>query len=65
MTGPLLFIAADSRECAPWVSHWTSVRDPALPVHWSRAGKWKDRDVLAIAHKVMRKRASETTVAAE
>ena len=45
----LLFIAADPRECTGWVSHWEAVRPVSLPVNWARAGRWKGRDVMAIA----------------
>ena len=47
---PLLFIAADPRECLDWIAHWDHVRPLALPVHWARSGKWKGRDVIAIAN---------------
>ena len=50
MTAPLLFIAADPRECIDWIAHWDDVRPVALPVHWARAGKWRGRDVIAIAN---------------
>jgi len=50
MTAPLLFIAAEPRECAPWVRHWDESHTPALPVYWVRAGKWKGREVMAIAN---------------
>jgi adenosylhomocysteine nucleosidase len=46
----ILFIAAEPRECAPWVGHWDSVRALSLPVHWARAGKWKGADMIAIAN---------------
>jgi nucleoside phosphorylase len=45
----LLFIAADPRECTGWVSHWEAVHPVSLPVNWARAGRWKGRDVMAIA----------------
>jgi nucleoside phosphorylase len=50
MTNSLLFIAADPRECAGMISHWEQVRPLELPVHWARAGRWKGRDVIAIAN---------------
>jgi adenosylhomocysteine nucleosidase len=50
MTAPLIFIAADARECADWVGYWSEVRDPHLPVHWSRAGNWQGRPMLALAN---------------
>ncbi len=48
--GPLLFVAADPRECAGFISHWEDVRAVPLPVNWARAGRWKGRDVIAIAN---------------
>jgi adenosylhomocysteine nucleosidase len=47
---PLLFIAADPRECIDWIAHRDSVRPLSLPVHWARAGKWQGRHVIAIAN---------------
>ncbi len=47
---PLLFLAADPRECKPFVTHWTGVEPVAMPVHWARRGTWKSRPVLAIAN---------------
>jgi hypothetical protein len=46
----ILFVAAEPRECEPWVGHWNSVHPANLPVHWSRAGIWKGREVMAIAN---------------
>jgi adenosylhomocysteine nucleosidase len=45
----LLFVAADPRECAGWVSHWEAVRPVSVPVNWARTGRWKGHDVMAIA----------------
>ena len=45
----LLFVAADPRECIAWVSHWEGAHAVSLPVNWARAGRWKGRDVMAIA----------------
>lgn len=45
----LLFVAADPRECTGWISHWEAVRSVSMPVNWARAGRWKGRDVMAIA----------------
>lgn len=45
----LLFVAADPRECAGWVSHWEGVQPVSLPVNWARTGRWKGHDVMAIA----------------
>ncbi|MGD1068615.1 MAG: hypothetical protein ABSB15_00615 [Bryobacteraceae bacterium] len=50
MTAPVVFIAADPRECQAWVDRWEQVRPVALPVHWARAGRWQGRDVLAVAN---------------
>jgi adenosylhomocysteine nucleosidase len=50
MTGPLLFVAADPRECAAWVRHWDESHPVALPVHWAQAGTWKGREVIAVAN---------------
>ncbi len=46
----ILFVAAEPRECAPWVARWDGVHPLPLPVHWARAGKWKGADVVAIAN---------------
>ena len=46
----LLFVAADPRECAGLVSHWQGVNRIELPVNWARSGRWKGRDVMAIAN---------------
>ncbi|HVW83336.1 MAG TPA: hypothetical protein VHB50_01580 [Bryobacteraceae bacterium] len=64
MTRPLLFIAADPRECGPWVSRWEESRPVDLPVHWARAGKWRGRDVLAIANGAGAERARAAVAAA-
>lgn len=50
MSLPLLFVAADRRECEPWVARWDSSQPAPLPVHWARAGRWRGREVLAIAN---------------
>jgi adenosylhomocysteine nucleosidase len=47
---PLLFIAADPRECSALLTHWQDSRPLQLPVNWARAGHWKGREVLAIAN---------------
>ena len=46
----MVFVAAEPRECEPWLAHWTGVRPAGLSVHWARAGKWNGADVLAIAN---------------
>jgi adenosylhomocysteine nucleosidase len=61
---PLLFVAADRRECAPWVKHWDESRPVSLPVHWARAGKWKGRPVMAIANGAGAPRATAAIAAA-
>jgi uridine phosphorylase len=50
MPDPLLFVAADPRECTGLVSHWEGVRATSLPVNWARSGRWKGRDAIAIAN---------------
>jgi len=50
MTNSLLFIAADPRECTGLLSHWEQVQPLQLPVHWARTGRWKGREVTAIAN---------------
>ena len=50
MNVEVLFVAADARECRPFIAHWTEVVDPGLPVHWARAGKWKGRKCVMIAN---------------
>ena len=47
---PLLFIAAEPRECRPFVARWETSEPAALPVHWARRGTWRGREVLAIAN---------------
>ncbi len=46
----ILFVAAEPRECEPWVGHWNSVHPAKLPVYWARTGVWKGREVMAIAN---------------
>ncbi len=50
MAGPILFVAADPRECAGLIAHWENVRAVPLPVTWVRAGKWRGGEVMAIAN---------------
>jgi adenosylhomocysteine nucleosidase len=50
VTRSILFIAADPREFAGWLSHWEQVQPLQLPVHWARKGRWKGREVTAIAN---------------
>jgi adenosylhomocysteine nucleosidase len=46
----LLFVAADPREFSGWVPRWQGVHPVDLPVLWARTGKWKGREVMAIAN---------------
>jgi purine-nucleoside phosphorylase len=46
----LLFIGADPREFTGMLTHWESVSPLHLPVHWARSGRWKGREVFAIAN---------------
>jgi nucleoside phosphorylase len=48
--GPLLFVAADPREFAGFLTHWTSVTPWPRAVHWARQGYWKGRAVAAMAN---------------
>jgi adenosylhomocysteine nucleosidase len=50
MSKPLLFIAAEPRECRPFVARWERSSSATLPVHWARRGVWRGREVLAIAN---------------
>ncbi|MDQ1474386.1 MAG: adenosylhomocysteine nucleosidase [Bryobacterales bacterium] len=65
MSAPVLFVAADPREFAGWVSRWTDVRKMQLPVHWARAGKWRGREMIAIANGAGWERAAAAVRAAE
>jgi adenosylhomocysteine nucleosidase len=46
----LLFIAADPREFAGLLTHWEKVAPIELPVHWARTGRWRGREVFALAN---------------
>ena len=50
MTAPIVFIAADPRECALWVAKWSAVESVASDSHWMRQGVWKGRRMIAIAN---------------
>ena len=50
MSVDLLFIAAEPRECLPFVGHWREVSDGQLPVNWSRTGRWKTKNCMIIAN---------------
>ena len=50
MTSSILFIAADPREFTGFLPHWQNIQPLPLPVHWARTGRWKGREVHAIAN---------------
>jgi adenosylhomocysteine nucleosidase len=50
MTNSILFIAADPREFTGFLPHWQQIQPLPLPVHWARTGRWKGREVHAIAN---------------
>jgi hypothetical protein len=62
--GVTLFVAAEPRECEPWIAHWSDVRPAELPVHWARTGKWKGAEVMAIANGAGPQRAHSAVLAA-
>jgi adenosylhomocysteine nucleosidase len=64
MKHPLLFVAAEPRECRPFVAHWDRSERVALPVHWARQGSWRGREVLAIANGAGAERARAAVQAA-
>jgi adenosylhomocysteine nucleosidase len=64
MSAPLLFVAADPLECSDWVARWNEIRKVSLAVRWARAGKWKGRDVAAIANGAGAERAFAAVVLA-
>ncbi|MDE3198287.1 MAG: hypothetical protein KGN84_18205 [Acidobacteriota bacterium] len=59
-----LFVAAEPRECEPWVARWSDVHPVDLPVHWARAGKWMGRDAMAIANGAGPERAHDAVMSA-
>jgi adenosylhomocysteine nucleosidase len=61
---PLLFIAAEPRECLPFLVHWESSKPAALPVHWAREGRWKGREALIVANGAGAERARAAVLAA-
>jgi hypothetical protein len=61
---PLVFIAAEPRECLPFLVHWESSKPARLPVHWAREGRWKGRSALAIANGAGSDRARAAVLAA-
>jgi nucleoside phosphorylase len=50
MITSILFIAADPREFTGFLTHWQQIQPLPLPVHWARTGRWKGREVHAIAN---------------
>jgi adenosylhomocysteine nucleosidase len=46
----ILFIAADPREFTGLLTHWDKVAPLHIPVHFARTGRWKSREVFAIAN---------------
>lgn len=50
LNSPIVFVAADPREFAGFVKHWSRCESTALPVHWVRSGRWRNREVIAIAN---------------
>src|SRR3954452_14834324 len=50
MSRPVVFVAAEERECRGWIARWDNVRRIKLPVHWAAAGRWQNRDMIAIAN---------------
>ena len=63
MTVQVLFVAAEARECEPFIRHWTEVSDPVLPVRWARRGVWKGRECVAVANGAGAERALAATAA--
>jgi len=58
MSGPVLFVASDRRECEPWVRKWARSRRLPVAAHWAVAGEWQGREVIAIANGVGPERAA-------
>jgi nucleoside phosphorylase len=50
VNGPIVFIAAEPRECAPWVAKWNGVEKLPLNSHWARRGEWRGNPMIAIAN---------------
>ena len=50
MSAPVVFIAADPRECGPWVAKWSSLEAISSQSHWMRSGVWRGRPMIAIAN---------------
>jgi len=56
-TLPRLFVASDRRELEPWVARWENLREIGLHLNFACAGKWRGRDMIAIANGVGMQRA--------
>jgi purine-nucleoside phosphorylase len=65
MTADILFVAAEPRECEPFVRRWSGVSEAQLPVRWSRAGAWKGRRCVVIANGAGTERAALAAAAVE
>jgi adenosylhomocysteine nucleosidase len=46
----IVFIAADPREFTGVLTHWEKIAPLHLPVHFARTGRWKGREVFAVAN---------------
>ena len=64
MSDSILFIAADPREFTGFLPHWQQIQPLPLPVHWARTGRWKGREVHAIANGAGADRAFAAVLAA-
>jgi adenosylhomocysteine nucleosidase len=65
VTAPLVFIAADKRECQVWVRRWDSLSELSLPVYWAVAGTWQGNDVVALANGAGTERSTAAVAAIE
>ena len=50
VSDPVVFIAADPRECVPWVAKWSSLMSVSSQSHWMKRGLWRGRTMIAIAN---------------
>jgi nucleoside phosphorylase len=64
MNFDILFVAAEPRECEPFLRHWMDASDAHLRVHWSRAGKWNGRKCVVVANGAGAERAKMAVTAA-
>jgi hypothetical protein len=46
----LLFIGAEPMEFEGATRYWQNIEPVALPVHWARRARWKDKHIVAIAN---------------